>query len=331
MQDNLIKLSEILVPNEYTTDPIPSIETQYQIELFSKHDADEKDIAQIFIKDNNHNPVRIGWIIPVLSIVSKEHQSYDCKYFKKHAFEIFRQLKDNSFDERTYFIIYSKRLVQDFSFDTGSIIVDACRYGLYPFNGKHSSYSNTISEKIRAEITLSECFDIKKTDGFIKTLFFEKLQTEVNMYARFMYIYQIIELLMEVTFHSKIKSYRSKKNHLGLIRKKITDYSSEDKLINILYGSTKKNKIIASLSQAATDLFSDSSNKNYHDTNNAEIIYEFRNSLVHNYYRLEMESHLATFCDHLEHDIYEMLLKIYSEKDLENEKNDLIKLYFSGK
>lgn len=53
-----------LVHEKYRSDPLPNISAQYEIALYTKCEADEKEIAEIFIPKNTRD-LRIGWLIPL--------------------------------------------------------------------------------------------------------------------------------------------------------------------------------------------------------------------------------------------------------------------------
>lgn len=339
MVPNTFSLSEENVPLEYRDDPLSDVNAKYNLILLTKFDPDEKDISEIQLPSSKESikydengktkdklETRVGWLIPAISLLSREHNYFNNTYFRKHAYEIFKVYNEKTIDERSYFLIYSQGLEKKCAFTIHEGIISLGKYGIYFLSGQHANHLNTLSEKIKSKTTLSRYFDIYKAKGFIQSIFHEVLQTEKNPYARFMFLYQIIELLMELTFYSKIDSFRNAKNHLGAIRKKIEEYSSEDKLISSLYTDCRQNIIDQSLVDKCNDLLPQKIHAGKESKSVA--IYSFRNAIVHNYFRLNAKLDMF-FPDYLEMDIYNLFEEIFSRPNLEIIRSEFQKSHLS--
>ena len=128
--DELITLSEESVPSVYLEDSLPSVQTNYGVKLYTKSVPDEKDIAQVYIK--NQNEKRVGWIIPIISMISLEHEYSEDIYFRKHVYEAMKLLHGKELHESIYALVYSERLLfaEDVKSD-GELSFSFILYGIY--------------------------------------------------------------------------------------------------------------------------------------------------------------------------------------------------------
>lgn len=328
---NTVHIDEITVPIEYQVDPL-NINAKYVCIELTNYRADEKNISEVFFvsRRGNEKPKRVGWVLPILSVISSEHQYFENKFFRKHAFEIFKKYNGQEMDERMHILIYSKRLAGNVGMNVASVLINLCKYGLYPFRGNHADRENRALEKISNKMYLEEGFDLSRSTGFVYLMFSKIIQVEVNSYARFMFFYQIMELLMEVKFYSKMKGFRSRYNSLYKTREKIQEYSTERSLINAVYQDSKVDSCDATLAQVSHDFHLYRSELDHSNLKKSELIYEFRNTIVHNYYRFNFNTAVDQFADCIERDVYSILHSIFTLPDLADEKEDLISTYFNS-
>ena len=133
----IITLSSDIVPAPYLVDSMPHIQVDYGIKLYTKSSPDEKEIAEVFVKSVDSEK-RVGWLIPVLSMISLEHDYSENQYFIKHVYEAMKSLSGNEFHENTYVLVYSKRLLEEIGVGsdgelTGAFVI----YGVYPYYKSH--------------------------------------------------------------------------------------------------------------------------------------------------------------------------------------------------
>lgn len=316
-----ITLSAEYIPLEYREDSVPNQGVEYIIKMYSKQEPDEKDISVVFL-----NSTRIGWLIPAISMISKEHDFSNDQYYQKHVYEIYSQLKDQTFSEKIYFLIVSKRLLKsipnhEHSSDQGllgELSFSFVQYGVYPYYGQVSEYKNSLSdESVPKRVNIKRSFDFDKSINYLNNFTKVYLQTETNPYARFMSLYQVIELSMEAFFYTRIFNYRKSKNHLGIIREKISELSSERKLINIIYSSAGLDKFDRSLSDKAKIIFGDFKNAEYYEKcAKSDMLYDIRNALVHSYYRFDIKSHLTYLCDFIELESFSIIEYLFRDEEL---------------
>lgn len=327
----MISIDDSQIPSSYLEDSMPHINATYEILTFTKHDANEKEISQVYISEKKSKH-RVGWLIPILSIISLEHDYVDSIYFKKHAYEICKKFKGKIFHENTYFLVVSERLWKDLNGDLSkeSLFVSLAEFGLYPKGDENTcaSYKNSLAKSIDAEIIIDLSFCIHSSESnYISELIHGKLKHEKNEYARFMYIYQVFELSMEFIFYQEMNEFRRNKNHLGIIRDKFAKLSSENKLITLIYDKLNLNALDIALNSKVKTVLGDLKGEDYYcNSYKAQVIYDIRNSLVHSYFRFNIQGELRYFCDYLEMEFYEIMKAFYHNS---NFRDEFVKEYFT--
>ncbi|MBN3209989.1 hypothetical protein H5A35_21575 [Pectobacterium brasiliense] len=310
---DILTLSVESVPTVYLEDSLPNIQTEYGIKLFTKSAPDEKEISQVYITET-----RIGWLIPVLSIISLEHDQSENIYFRKHVYEAMKILNNKSFPESVYVLVYSKRLLNSANVESdGELSLSFLLFGVYPYYNSPSLTNIENKKKIEKKLVITKSFNFDFSVGFFKFFSSDFLPTERNGYARFMFCYQVYELAMEMVFYKKVNELKITRSHLGIIRKKIDDYSSEGKLINILYGEMGREKNDPSLSAVARTIFEDVKDEAYYtSTNRSSMLYDIRNTLVHSYYRHNVEENLSYLSSYIEDEVFYVLNYLYSIQEM---------------
>ncbi|RVT48610.1 hypothetical protein EMM73_01310 [Rheinheimera sediminis] len=298
------------VPNRYQKSSVAS-SNDYDVIKLTKFEPDEKDISSLYIRLNKPSrDVRAGWLIPAISLISIDHDFSDNPHFINYAGHIFNKFKDQTLDERTYFFIWYRDNLKNNDIDAYDYVLDLSKHGIYPLESEHSKYKNNLSLRVPPELTLKKRFNYRHFKGFVKDLYSNILQDEINLYARFMHIYQVMELSMDLALQAKMMEFKDTRKHLGIIREKLPDYFKESKLINAVYEFNDGNKDITNIILAANSKLHPSTGRNYNSAEKHVAIYDFRNMLVHNYYRFKDDIDISLFCDHLEFDILEILTKI---------------------
>ncbi|TDV44444.1 hypothetical protein EC919_114116 [Pseudomonas graminis] len=326
--EDLIELSDANVPRAYLEDPMPEVQVKYGVRLYTKSAPDEKEISQIFIPGDTKE-VRIGWLIPILSIISSEHEQFDDKYFRKHVYEALKTVKGRTLPESIYILIYSTRFLESVAVHRdGELALAFLLYGIYPFYGKSSLAGLDFKLAVTPKIVIHRCFNGDSATGFLKILISEVLPREKNGYARFMFFYQIYELAMEFVFYKKVNELKIKRSHLGIIRKRIDEYSSESKLIGLLYSEMQREEYDASLAAVAKLIFEDVKDVSYYaSTMKSSMLYDVRNTLVHSYYRFNIGDSLSYLASYLEDEVFHVLQYLYS---VEGMRIEIEENYFGG-
>lgn len=309
-----VNISKDTIPAQYLTDPLPNIQVEYGCKLFTKSAPDEKEISQVFISKESSD-ARVGWLVPVLSMISLEHEMSEDKYFRKHVYEAFKILEGREIYEKCYVLIYSKRLMaaNDIAED-GELSLSFLSYGIYPYYMDVSAYVAFSTRTLDRATVVDKCFNTDSSVGFFQVLVKTIMPSEMNDYARFMFFYQVYELAMEVVFYKKVRALKSNKSHLGIIRKKMEEYSSEEKLINALYDDMKRNNFDVDLSDVVRDIFEGARDELYYTTTaRSNMLYHVRNTLVHSYYRFKVSDKLAYLASYIENEFFYIIRHLYSD------------------
>jgi hypothetical protein len=114
---------------------------------------------------------------------------------------------------------------------------------------------------------------------------------------------------MERHFHRRIDSYRNKKTTIGTIREKISDLSSERKLMRTLFD---EHGIRLLLSYDEKDLIrrlygGDREESYFTDLQAPDFIYDIRNTIVHSYHKYELAGSMKEISDRLEQIVLEVI------------------------
>lgn len=320
--DEFITLSEESVPSVYFNDSLPGVQTEYGVKLYTKSVPDEKEISQVYIK--NQSEERIGWMIPVISMISLEHEYSEDVYFRKHVYEAMKFLGGKELHESVYVLVCSKRLLgaADVTSD-GELSFSFVLYGVYPYYKCRSLANIDHKMQIGKRLVVTKGFNFDCSVGFFKFLVSDLLPAERNGYARFMFFYQVYELAMEMVFYKKVNELKISRSHLGIIRKKIDDYSSEGKLIGVLYGEMERDKNDSSLGVVANSIFEDLKAEDYYkSTSKSAMIYDIRNTLVHSYYRYSVEDSLSYLASYIEDEAFYVLRYLYSVQGMKEEMEE---------
>lgn len=332
----ILEINDVTVPKIYQSFSEESSVSQaytYTIIQYSKFEASEKDITIVHMDarlvdshiSNRDRYKRIGWLIPVLSLLSTEHDHAGSVHFRRYAYELFKATINGCYPETTYFLVLSDHNFNYFSgrYSSENLYLSFTGYGVYPKFEYDAEYYNKQAKKIGATTVIAPSFPVVRAKGFIKKLTHVLSQTEINHYARFMFFYQIIELLMELVFYDKILTYKKNKLRLGIIREKISELSSEKKLIALLYEKIGITKIDAELLIQARNIFGDSKEETYYQNAvNSEVLYDLRNTIVHNYYRFDFKHELEYMCDHVEIMINKIIELVFLDDFLHKEFMD---------
>lgn len=326
--DELITLSDESVPLVYLEDSLPHVQAEYGVKLYTKSVPDEKEIAQVYIQGESET--RIGWLIPVISMISSEHEYAGNVYFRKHVYEAMKYLGGEELHESVYVLVYSKRLLAEADVASdGALSFSFVLYGVYPYFRLRSLASVEHKMQVGSKLLVAKGFNFDFAVGFFKVLVNDLLPAERNGYARFMFFYQVYELAMEMVFYKKVNELKIARSHLGIIRKKIDDYSSEGKLIGVLYTEMGRDKNDTSLAAVARKIFEDLKEESYYaTTNKSAMLYDIRNTLVHSYYRYSIDESLSYLSSYIEDEAFHVLNYIYSVQGM---REELEEKYFTAR
>lgn len=271
-------------------------------------------------------------IIPILALISEEHDYATKNFFRSYAHHLFKLIENKEFTENTYFFVASLSRYEYFKlkFHKDQYEHMFCGYGLYPkgqelsqgydfrdvvlYKSKHRPRLSKVSK-----ILIGDLFNLSGLKGFFKKLVYEHCRLEKNPYARFLYFYQVIEMAMELIFHAKFDEMRRECVRIGTIRERLKNLTSESDLIKSLYSTMARSGI------EDKNLVIDAANKvleardgGYDANDIATLVYGFRNILVHNYHRKFDDDCLEIISNFMEKEAFSVLswlskTKPYSE------------------
>lgn len=270
----------------------------YGYELFYRRDFVENDIFQVEEKSLQS---RIGWIFPVVSIISNSHDYADNPHFCRYAYlahfllitsvikeeeivskDFFQIISDDFANQNAIIFIYKKALVQ--GIDNYKIKDYFCSFYKYGYYLKDEIPNPVISHPSSGKIVItriSKCLIGNSfIDNFINTLYYEKYPI-----IKFHILYQIIELLIEDVFvfslECTIKDFKDKKIYARSLRERISKVESEKDRINMLMEWCAVNEdVITTLNKECNDFLQLKRRPSF---NFPESLYAFRNFIVHDF------------------------------------------------
>jgi len=295
---------------------------EWGITFLSKYESDEKDVRRITL-----GGTPIGFLLPVISLTSLEHDLSEDDHFRRSAYQVYAELTgeapDKEYDERVYILVCWYAAAEGKPNDFISLSI--CKYGIYPFVGKVSLYNCDKKPLPPSNISVKKTISINKLDKFMKRFVYELLPRETNRYARFMFSYQVIELFMDLLFHSELDRYRELGKSIGSIKNRISDISNGRRLIGLLFESAELNQAPAGVRGVVNDILGEVNGKDYTDSGQVhapDVLYDFRNSLVHNYYRLEDEEALSHVLAEIEDKVIDLLVNAMTMESLRSVRGD---------
>lgn len=240
--------------------------------FFSKKNLKESDIYMV----HDERSRRIGWIIPIMSLDSTEHKFSQNEHFLRYSFIAFREALKNStseifkitiernnavdiestnisdlFDDSTAVFIVSKETLSEEkreNFDLGEYIPSFFSYGYVELTKKDPSllhFEKNIDTTIDTLKLHSASKDIGSID-YIRSMCSNVLPYEPNAIFRFFYLYQVIEMLMDIILNEE---------HKGIVQELATitgDMSRIKELLDKLSESASEKKRIKLLIEKYT-------------------------------------------------------------------------------
>ncbi|QPS85247.1 hypothetical protein I6G46_13600 [Serratia plymuthica] len=282
--------------------------------FFSKKNLKESDIYMI----HDERQKRIGWIIPIISLDSVEHHFAQNEHFLRYSFIAFREALKNStneifkknveknngadiesmnisdlFDDSTAVFIVSKETLpaeKIDNFDLGEYIPSFFSYGYVELTKKDPSLLFFEKEIDETETLKLHCAskDIGSID-YIRSMCSNILPYESNAIFRFFYIYQVIEMLMDIILNEEHKSIVQElstisgdMSRIKELLDKLSESASEKKRIKLLIEKYTSNSYnMDELRLCCTELLTDLGKKPADGL--AGFLYPIRNFITHQF------------------------------------------------
>jgi hypothetical protein len=281
--------------------------------LFDTETYAENYIFQIYERESD---IRLGWLFPLQSLVSQEHEYAHNIHFLKYAFVTYFSLLKNEnglpfntlefheskdfnildiFGEKTFALTLSKQQITKINnFNIDNYFPSLINNGFYAktLNTRPNKLSlgiHNLSNK--SKICLDKISNNLENDIYLKNLFGNLLVFENHPLVKFLILYQVIELLID-----KIFSYSIKKNINELFDENGDTLKIREQILDLAKEKHRFSKLLnefslgASRSDHLKDLCDDLLiKKNRKEESNLEFsIYGVRSLLVHSYRNLEI-------------------------------------------
>lgn len=307
-KDGVFEIEDVKTNNEFLYKPLlafdPSFEPDnFKINFLYNNEISENGIFKLYTDD-----VRIGWIFPIQSLESQEHDyAYNEFYLKYGYIAVYKLLKMLEFGEREYsdfsildyfsydiqILVYDKGNASKIErFDISNYAVDLFSKG-YSFCGEGNVFTklNLLDKNIRVKQLPEQIRDI----SYINVLFMELIPLRDSSYSKFHLIYQIIEILIGVVFNYKFKSFirevEDSPDDLFEKRERLSKITTEKDRVIWLFSNfsdveLQKREILNGLCEKMLQ----DNEKSYKENNVGNNLYAVRCLIVHNLYSLDEDS-----------------------------------------
>ncbi|CAI1804580.1 hypothetical protein [Serratia proteamaculans] len=282
--------------------------------FFSKKNLKESNIYMV----HDERRKRIGWVIPIISLDSTEHQFAQDEHFLRYSFIAAREALKNStneiykknieknngidieslniselFDDSTSVFIVSKETLpveKIDNFDLGEYIPSFFSYGYVELTKKDPSLLFFEQEIEETNIIKLHCAskDVGSID-YIRSMCSNVLPYESNAIFRFFYLYQVIEMLMDIILYEEhrciVQELATVAGDMSRIKElldKLSESASEKKRIKLLtekYTSNQYNMDL--LRQCCIELLTDLGKEPADGL--AGFLYPIRNFIIHQF------------------------------------------------
>ncbi|NVK73207.1 MAG: hypothetical protein HWE24_06990 [Oceanospirillaceae bacterium] len=285
-------------------------EGDFDLFFLHKKNVKENEVRQVCLSKTNR---RVGWAIPVLSLVSDLHDYSDNEHFLKYAYialklsisklneDIFSktlelpidyvQLSDIFHDDTVLLVISKETIGENKIFEFEKVTSSLVKHGYVQLTSRTPDDACAISsdEVLNGKINLREASgDIKKI-SLISQLLNREIAFENNNLLRFFYVYQIVEVLIEEVYldqqDSLVKAIvvdcgdvNKTKMHLENLNKMMSERTRIKKLINDYTRlGGKLNEIRSACNELLSKLNKDEAEE-FH-----KYFYDIRNFIFHQY------------------------------------------------
>lgn len=304
--NGVFEVKDIKTGNEFLYKPLLSLDKSfvpYDFEmcfLYNNGGVSENSIFKLYA-----DGIRIGWIFPIQSLESKEHDYVQDEFYLKYAYIVmYKLLQMTEFGDREYsdfsildyysddiqILVYDKGNASKIEcFDISNYAVDLFSKG-YSFCGEGNVFTklDIFDKNIRVKQLPEPIRDI----SYINVLFMELIPLRESSYSKFHLIYQIVEILIGVVFNYKIKSFineiEDSPDDLFEKREQLSDITTEKNRVIWLFNNfsnidLQKKEILNNLCEKMLQ----DNEKRYKENNVGNNLYAVRCLIVHNLYSLD--------------------------------------------
>lgn len=212
----------------------------------------ENSIYKLYTDD-----IRIGWIFPIQSLESREHDYAQDEFYLRYAYvALYKLLQMINFTNEEYsdlsIMDYYPDNIQLLVYDTNNTKnidnFDISKYTVSLFDKGYSYIGEgnvfTEPEEIYKNIRIRQLPASIRDISYINVLFKELVPLHETSYSKFHLLYQIIEILIGVVFNYKIKELiyemKNSSNDLFDKREKLNDITTEKRRVVWLFNDFAK-------------------------------------------------------------------------------------------
>lgn len=306
--NKVFEIKDKITGNKFLYEPQLEIDdlfnpNDFEVCFLYNNKVSENSIYKLYADD-----IRIGWLFPIQSLESQEHDYVKDKFYLRYAYIaiykllqiiIFKNEEYSDFSILDYFsddiqlLIYDKNNTKDIKdFDISKYTVSLF-YNGYSYTGEGNVYTETgdIDKNIRIRQLPVPIRDIT----YINTLFKELIPLHETSYSKFHLLYQIIEILIGVVFNYKMQELiyeiAGSFNDLFDKREKLNDITMEKNRVIWLFNEFSKIEPskLNSLDSLCIGLL-EKNEKKINVNKAANNLYAVRCLIVHNLYSLDEAS-----------------------------------------
>lgn len=265
--------------------------------LLNNDECKENSIYQVYCEKK-----RLGWIFPIQSLLSKEHDYHEDIHFLRYAYIAIYLLLEGKDVTQTEVPVYKENLGIDDFYRSNSIVmilcnknlndieefdIEDCIVGLYKYGYSFVGKGNTDGEMVVGDkLKLERLPKELRGERFIVELFKDILAKEGSPLTRFHLLYQVIELLIGKIFDKELQKIvdilAQKSNSLFDVKEDLNELAGEKRRVKRLFNDCSGELVNKSaLMDKCNELLTCTEKKTQDKVEAA--IYSVRNLLVHDY------------------------------------------------
>lgn len=301
----------------------------YEIYLFKNNKYNQQ--AKYWKIQIKGNPQTIGYMLPSSRLDSNYDEELsennDTEYIKKYKDVCYKLLLSGEYlvnipnssvlnisdiFQNIHILVISKKYAENFNINN----YIPCLYKLGFVFVKNNVCTNILSTRRilddiskQSNITLEKCYLNEDRHSYIIGLLTESLSATQNYLARFLMLYQVIEMYISdiqiKIFENNLNLYNNKLISIQEFNHRIGEIAKEKNRITKLFQRINCDEIKDEIKNLFKNLGFDCSTEDL-----GEVIYQFRNKIVHSYHEIEKEkSQIEKITDILENCIIDLLIK----------------------
>lgn len=325
--------------------PFPFSDKNHKGELLKIEEVEEYDFSVYYKKgirelafretylnvgENGGNPQRLGWMLPIATLTTDDNEILDKEHMNQYVFfaycfllgndevlkriisdddKSFGEILDELFTDGSLLVVNNNKKPDGFTFK--KVEISLARNGFYR---TPSGFCNPLINEA-GSLNLTRSSEILKNDDNYIDPYIEDFLTKYayndNIFIRFFYLYQILEVLMNQEMIQLLEDYLYLLNHAKPNYRKIEnglkEMTESKRLAKIVENAKLESDIIEKLDEKC-NLYLESDEDCL--LKHPESIYQIRNHIVHRFRIVSGdEDGLIDICNHMELYLYDLLIQ----------------------